>query len=121
MPAIGPLEILTIAVIALLVFGPEKLPDMARTVAKTLGEMRRMASDVQAEFKAGLEVEDDKEVSTTNGKVAGHPVERAIAADKEMTSRADDEPAPAPERAAAPEITNKPDAGPVGPSAADGS
>lgn len=123
MPAIGPLEILTIAVIALLVFGPEKLPDMARTVAKTLGEMRRMASDVQAEFKAGLEVEDDKEVSTTNGKVAGHPVERAIAADKEMTSRADDEPAPA-QGAPAPEITNKPDAGPVGPGSgatADGS
>lgn len=105
-----------VAVVALIVFGPEKLPDIARTVAKTLGEMRRMASDVQAEFKAGLEVEDDQEVPTANGKVAGHPVERAMAADKEMTSRADEKASPAPpEGSTAPEISNQPDAGSVGP------
>jgi Tat protein translocase TatB subunit len=54
MPQIGPLEIIVVAMLALIVFGPEKLPGMLRTFGKTIGELRRMASEVKSDFSSGL-------------------------------------------------------------------
>lgn len=53
----GPLELLVIGVIALIVFGPDKLPGMARNAGKMLHELRRAASDVRSEISAGLDDE----------------------------------------------------------------
>ena len=106
MPFLGPLELITIAVVALIVFGPEKLPDVARTVGKTLGEVRKVASDMRAEFQEGMSIEDDKDVPPE----AKRPVERARAADRAISR--------VPPRET-PEISNKPDAGAVGPGAGD--
>lgn len=53
-----------LSVIALIVFGPQRLPEIARTVGKALSEVRRMASEAKAEFEDGLnldEVEDEDE------------------------------------------------------------
>jgi sec-independent protein translocase protein TatB len=61
MPAIGPLEILVIAALALIVFGPEKLPQVARTVGRFLTTLRQTAADVRSEFDLGLMDEDDDE------------------------------------------------------------
>ncbi len=64
MPQVGPLEILAVVVVALIVFGPHRLPEIARNVGKALNEVRRMASDVRAEFESGFaaEVHDEEEV-----------------------------------------------------------
>lgn len=40
MPGIGPLEIVVVLVIALLVFGPKRLPEMGRSVGKGLREFK---------------------------------------------------------------------------------
>ncbi|MDQ3620488.1 MAG: twin-arginine translocase TatA/TatE family subunit [Actinomycetota bacterium] len=50
MPQIGPMEILVVGVLALLVFGPDKLPEMARTAGKTLHQFKRMAADAKSQF-----------------------------------------------------------------------
>lgn len=55
MPQIGPLELLLVALIALIVFGPEKLPGLARNLGRTLNELRRQADDLRREFQAGLD------------------------------------------------------------------
>ena len=60
MPEIGPMEILLVAIVALLVFGPEKLPDMARTVGRTISQLRRTAQDMRDEFSSGLEDDYDE-------------------------------------------------------------
>jgi Tat protein translocase TatB subunit len=54
-PSIGPLEILFVGIIALIVFGPQRLPEIARTIGKTLAEFRRQAAEVRAEFESGLD------------------------------------------------------------------
>jgi len=60
MPQVGPLEILFVGIIALIVFGPQKLPEIARTVGRAMNELRRMASEVRSEFEMGLDdVEDE--------------------------------------------------------------
>ena len=61
MPQIGPLEILVVAVLALLVFGPEKLPEMARSVGKGITQLKKIASDAKAEFDTGLDDASDEE------------------------------------------------------------
>ena len=62
MPQIGPMEILVVAALALIVFGPEKLPEIARTVGRTASQLRRMANEVRAEFDADVEDEQDVQI-----------------------------------------------------------
>jgi sec-independent protein translocase protein TatB len=45
--SLGTTEILVILVVALLIIGPSKLPDVARTLGKGMAEFRRMSSDVK--------------------------------------------------------------------------
>lgn len=47
-----------VGVIALIVFGPQKLPEIARSIGRTASELRRMASEVRDEFEAGVNLED---------------------------------------------------------------
>jgi sec-independent protein translocase protein TatA len=51
MPNIGPAELVIILVIALLVIGPGKLPDVGSALGKSIREFRKAASDVQESVK----------------------------------------------------------------------
>ena len=59
MPSIGPLEIMAVAVVALIVFGPQRLPEIARSVGRALNELKRQASDIRSEFESGLDITDE--------------------------------------------------------------
>lgn len=61
MPQIGPLEILIVAVLALIVFGPDRLPDMARSVGKGVVQLKRMAADVKSEFDVSLHDHEEEQ------------------------------------------------------------
>lgn len=50
---IGMPELIVIAVIALIVIGPEKLPDLAKTLGRMFGEVKKATN----EFKETIEVE----------------------------------------------------------------
>lgn len=41
-------------VLALIIFGPDQLPRVARQAAQTLRQLRRLATDATSEIKAGL-------------------------------------------------------------------
>lgn len=45
--SLGIWEIVFILILGLLVFGPRKLPEISRTIGRTLGELRRSAEDFQ--------------------------------------------------------------------------
>ena len=68
MPQIGPLEILVVMVVALLVFGPEKLPEMARNLGRTATQLRRMAQDMKDEFATALDDEDEDRSASASGR-----------------------------------------------------
>jgi TatA/E family protein of Tat protein translocase len=52
-------ELLVILALALLVFGPRKLPEMGRALGRALGEFRKGAHDLKRTLEADLrEVED---------------------------------------------------------------
>lgn len=48
---IGMSELLVILVIVLLVFGPKKLPELARGIGKAMHEFKRAADDVKQELQ----------------------------------------------------------------------
>ncbi len=54
---IGMPEMLVILVVALLIFGPKKLPDLARSLGRGLAEFKRASQD----FKSTIDMEMDKE------------------------------------------------------------
>jgi len=56
MGRIGPVgiwELLIILVVILLIFGPRRLPEMAKGIGQSVREFRRGLKDVQSEFEAG--------------------------------------------------------------------
>lgn len=62
--SIGWPEILTILVLALLVFGPRRLPELGRTLGRALSEFRRASSDLKRTLNAELALEDDERPKT---------------------------------------------------------
>lgn len=56
---IGGGELIVIMLIALIVLGPQRLPDAARQVGKTMGELRRLSQGFQNEMKGALNTADD--------------------------------------------------------------
>jgi sec-independent protein translocase protein TatB len=53
------MEIMVVSVLALVVFGPDKLPEIARTVGGFIKQLRAMADEVKQEFSDGFDVEDE--------------------------------------------------------------
>jgi sec-independent protein translocase protein TatA len=51
MPSLGPAEILVILVVALLVFGPDKMPDIARQVGRGFREFKRVQQHLKSELR----------------------------------------------------------------------
>jgi len=73
-------EILFILVLALLVFGPKKLPEVGRTIGRALGEFRRATGDLKRSF--------DQELNADPGSPAPHkPRVEAPASDDAPSSK----------------------------------
>ena len=96
MPTPGPLELVIILVIALLILGPGKLPDVGAALGKSIKEFRKASSDVQEAVNINVDT------SPLPANPAPAPAPQAVAA-----------PAPAPAAAPAPVA----DAAPVAPAA----
>jgi len=61
--SIGMQELILIGAIALIVFGPRKLPQMARTVGKMMAEFRKATSDFKETWEKEVDFEDFKETN----------------------------------------------------------
>ncbi len=110
--SIGGPELLLILLLALLLFGPRKLPEIGRTIGKTLAEFRRASN----EFKLNLEreVEADQAVAARDAVVqAGQEVAAEVSdVGRLAVARESDPPAPA--------ASPGPPAGPAGGASVDG-
>ncbi len=66
MPNVGPLEIVVIMIIALIVLGPRKLPEMGRSVGRGLREFKQAVSmDSNDEEREGRSEEREQVRSGT--------------------------------------------------------
>ena len=62
----GPMELMLILVLALIIFGPGKLPEIAGQVGKVVRDFRRTTSELSSEFSRtlSLEIEERKSGET---------------------------------------------------------
>lgn len=51
---VGPTELMLILVLALIVFGPKKLPEMGKSIGRGLREFQKAKSDIRREISEGL-------------------------------------------------------------------
>ena len=61
MPQLGPAEVLVILVVALLVFGPKRLPEVGRQVGRGLRELRKLQDTVRDEINSVMHHDEDDE------------------------------------------------------------
>jgi sec-independent protein translocase protein TatA len=55
---IGPAELIVVFLVALLVVGPRRLPQLGRTIGKSLREFRRATDDFKQSFEFGIDDDD---------------------------------------------------------------
>ncbi|MEO7320544.1 MAG: Sec-independent protein translocase protein TatB [Nitrosospira sp.] len=58
-------EILVIAIVALVVLGPERLPKVARTLGHLLGRAQRYLNDVKNDIQQEMELDELKKLKTS--------------------------------------------------------
>jgi sec-independent protein translocase protein TatA len=83
---VGPTELMVILILALIVFGPKKLPEMGKSIGKGLSEFRKAQMDIKREITQGLnETPAEQNASTPASTPAtGTPV--SDGQDREQTS-----------------------------------
>ena len=55
---VGFWELVTLAALMLLIFGPERLPDIARTIGRVVGQVRREAASTFDALKTEVELDE---------------------------------------------------------------
>ena len=59
--SIGMPELVIILVIALIIFGPRKLPELGRSLGKSIGEFKRASNELRHTLDEEIRVEEQKE------------------------------------------------------------
>jgi TatA/E family protein of Tat protein translocase len=81
MPSLGFGEIIIIVLFALIIFGPRRLPEMGKTIGRSLREFRSAAADlrkelevddIRSELETGLEEEPRASVEERAARLAHH-------------------------------------------------
>lgn len=66
---LGPQEMIFILFIALIIFGPKKLPELGRSIGKAMREFRKATSEIQREVNLGIkEIEESVDMEKDEGR-----------------------------------------------------
>jgi TatA/E family protein of Tat protein translocase len=70
-------ELIIIFVIALIIFGPRKLPELGRSLGKSLAEFKRASNELRSTLEEEIRLEDQKAAAPTPkpAETPGAPVE----------------------------------------------
>ena len=60
--SIGTSELLLIGLIALIVFGPRKLPQLAKTIGKTMAEFKRAGQESRTTWEKEVTLEEEEKI-----------------------------------------------------------
>jgi TatA/E family protein of Tat protein translocase len=106
--SLGIPELLLIFIVALIVFGPKRLPEIGKTLGKAMGEFKKATDDFKNTIEREVQVEELKQLASTTIV----PVHESISRSAPVAPTATGLPAPPPEHIAdlTPESVTKHDA-----------
>ena len=58
-------ELMMIFAVALIVFGPKKLPEIGRSIGRAMGEFKRATNDLKNTLEEEVRIEDEKALPKT--------------------------------------------------------
>ena len=76
--SIGMPELIIIFVIALIIFGPRKLPELGRSLGKSLAEFKRASNELKSTLEEEIRIEEQQQ-RTEAPKAAAGPIAVAAA------------------------------------------
>jgi sec-independent protein translocase protein TatA len=83
---IGMPELVIIFVIALIVFGPRKLPQLGKSLGRSLAEFKRASNDLRSTLEDEIRVEDSRkdepEVSASSSETVTKPAQEPVEDEK---------------------------------------
>jgi sec-independent protein translocase protein TatA len=82
---LGMPELIVIFVIALLVFGPRKLPELGRSLGRGIAEFKKATNELQTSLEHEIRVEEERAVQVTSTE--GAPVPAMSRADPTPTTK----------------------------------
>ena len=62
--SIGMPELIIILVIALIIFGPRKLPELGKSLGRSLSEFKKASTDLQNTLEQEIKIEEQKEAES---------------------------------------------------------
>ena len=71
---IGPGELLLILVLALIIFGPQRLPDIGKALGKSIREVRKASEELTGQFKEEMEAASN-ELKSASEEIKGEQPE----------------------------------------------
>lgn len=78
--SIGTSELILIGIVALIIFGPRKLPQMARTIGKTMADFRRTTQDFKTTWEKEVDFEEERKIITQTFEETkdGYPRDKVV-------------------------------------------
>lgn len=93
--SIGTSELILIGLVALIVFGPRKLPEFARTLGKMMNEFRRSTDDFKQTWAREVDFEnDEKNVSSKQNLNTENPLFLENSVERETVNKKTEMPSP---------------------------
>jgi sec-independent protein translocase protein TatA len=91
--SIGMPELIIILVIALIIFGPRKLPELGKSLGRSLNEFKKASTDLQNTLEQEIKIEEQKE-SAAKAKSEQDTASDAFKTDESKFARPDETSAP---------------------------
>ena len=76
---IGMPELLIILTLALIIFGPRKLPELGRSLGKSLGEFKRASNELRNTLDEEIRIEEERSTRPTRPAQPAEPAPVAAA------------------------------------------
>ena len=73
--SIGMPELVIILVLALIIFGPRKLPELGRSLGRSIGEFRRASNELRSTLEEEIRIEDQKAPAAASSPASERPAE----------------------------------------------